>query len=129
MPDELIGRVALISGGSRNIGRAVALRFSDAGARVALTYNSDAESAEETVRLISERGGTAQAYQATLEPRRSPGDDRCAKRPERVRHAVELRPIFTPGRIGKADGECAPNAAPRAGDYNGLVFDLHALLT
>jgi 3-oxoacyl-[acyl-carrier protein] reductase len=43
------------------------LRFSDAGARVALTYNTDAENAEETVRLISERGGTAQAYQAALE--------------------------------------------------------------
>ncbi|HEY5273472.1 MAG TPA: SDR family oxidoreductase [Acidimicrobiales bacterium] len=67
MADELIGRVALVTGGSRNIGRALALRFSDAGARVALTYNTDAESAEETVRLITERGGTAQAYQATLE--------------------------------------------------------------
>jgi 3-oxoacyl-[acyl-carrier protein] reductase len=71
--DELIGRVALITGGSRNIGRAVALRFSDAGARVALTYNSDAESAEETVRLISERGGTAKSYQAALEDPDAPG--------------------------------------------------------
>jgi 3-oxoacyl-[acyl-carrier protein] reductase len=64
--DELIGRVALITGGSRNIGRALALRFSDAGARVALSYNSDAENAEMTVRLITERGGTALAYQASL---------------------------------------------------------------
>jgi 3-oxoacyl-[acyl-carrier protein] reductase len=70
--DELIGRVALITGGSRNIGRALALRFSDAGARVALTYNIDAESAEETVRLISERGGTARAYQAALDQPQAP---------------------------------------------------------
>jgi 3-oxoacyl-[acyl-carrier protein] reductase len=70
--DELIGRVALITGGSRNIGRALALRFSDAGARVAITYNTDAENAETTVRLITERGGTALAYQAALEEPETP---------------------------------------------------------
>jgi 3-oxoacyl-[acyl-carrier protein] reductase len=72
VPDELIGRVALVTGGSRNIGRAVALRFSDAGARVAISYNSDAENAAETVRLITERGGTAQAYPAALEDPTAP---------------------------------------------------------
>jgi hypothetical protein len=29
----------------------------------------------------------------------------------------------------EADGKCAPNAAPRAGDHDGFVLDLHALLT
>jgi NAD(P)-dependent dehydrogenase (short-subunit alcohol dehydrogenase family) len=66
MADELIGRVALITGGSRNIGRATALRFSDAGARVAITYNVDCESADATVQLITERGGIAQAYPCEL---------------------------------------------------------------
>jgi 3-oxoacyl-[acyl-carrier protein] reductase len=70
--DELIGRVALITGGSRNIGRALALRFSDAGARVAITYHSDAESAATTVRLIAERGGTAQSYHAALDEPAAP---------------------------------------------------------
>jgi NAD(P)-dependent dehydrogenase (short-subunit alcohol dehydrogenase family) len=70
--DELIGRVALVTGGSRNIGRAIALRYSDAGARVAITYNTDAESAAETVRMIAERGGTASAFQAALEEPEAP---------------------------------------------------------
>ncbi|MDQ1610614.1 MAG: 3-oxoacyl-[acyl-carrier protein] reductase [Pyrinomonadaceae bacterium] len=50
---SLAGRVALITGGSRGIGRAVAERLAEAGARVALSYQSDETAAAETVAYIA----------------------------------------------------------------------------
>jgi NAD(P)-dependent dehydrogenase (short-subunit alcohol dehydrogenase family) len=64
---ELEGKVAVVTGGSRNIGRATALRLAGLGASVAVTYQVDAEGANETVRQVGELGIRAVAYQATLE--------------------------------------------------------------
>jgi len=55
---ELAGRVALVTGGGSGIGRASALRFSRAGARVVVSDVSP-DGGAETVRLISELGGEA----------------------------------------------------------------------
>jgi NAD(P)-dependent dehydrogenase (short-subunit alcohol dehydrogenase family) len=63
---ELEGKVALVTGGVRNIGRAIALALADSGATVAISYARDAGAAGETLALIRERGGTAAAYQADL---------------------------------------------------------------
>jgi 3-oxoacyl-[acyl-carrier protein] reductase len=52
-------RVALVTGGSRGIGRACALALAGAGHRVALCYRSDKEGAAETVAAITEAGGEA----------------------------------------------------------------------
>ena len=54
LPD-LGGRTALVTGGSRGIGRAVALMLGAAGARVGIGYCSDREAAEETLRGLAER--------------------------------------------------------------------------
>ena len=54
-----MGHVALVTGGSRGIGRAIALELAGAGAAVAVNYATRAEAADEVVKLISERGGTA----------------------------------------------------------------------
>ena len=67
MAEALEGRVAVVTGGSRNIGRAIALRLAGLGAAVALTYRADAQGASQTVARIAEEGGRAVAYQATLE--------------------------------------------------------------
>jgi NAD(P)-dependent dehydrogenase (short-subunit alcohol dehydrogenase family) len=55
---ELDGKVALITGGSKGIGRAIALSFVDAGATVALAARG-AEALEKTAREIEEQGGRA----------------------------------------------------------------------
>lgn len=53
---------ALVTGGSRGIGRAVAQTLAAAGLQVFLTYVSKPEEADQTVRAIAERGGRARAF-------------------------------------------------------------------
>ncbi len=54
-------QIALITGGSRGIGRAIALELAGAGYRVIITYKANDAAAEETLAAIRERGGQAEA--------------------------------------------------------------------
>ncbi|KAJ8101698.1 hypothetical protein POJ06DRAFT_69488 [Lipomyces tetrasporus] len=49
---SLAGKVAVITGGSKGIGRATALRLAEEGANVVINYSSDASAAEEVVKII-----------------------------------------------------------------------------
>src|SRR5512136_58541 len=51
------GQAALVTGGSRGIGRAIALELSSAGYELIITYKSDDVSAEETVNMVRSKGG------------------------------------------------------------------------
>ncbi len=63
---SLKGRVALVTGGSRGIGRAVALHLAREGADVVVNYVSNHEAAQDVVRAIDQMGRSAVAIQADV---------------------------------------------------------------
>ncbi|MDH0113513.1 SDR family oxidoreductase [Agrobacterium pusense] len=110
---ELAGKNALVTGGSRGIGAAIARALSGKGANVAITYERSAESAAQLVRAIQAAGGTAVAIQAD------------SADPAAIQHAVDE----TVRALGGLD-ILVNNAA--IGRYNNIadfaVEDLDALL-
>lgn len=70
-------RTALVTGGSRGIGRAVTRRLAQSGIRVGINYRSDEAAAKALVDTIRSQGGEAQAFQADVSD------------PEQAEHLVE----------------------------------------
>lgn len=67
MSAALQGRVALVTGSSRGIGRGIAIELARAGATVAVNYRRGAEDAASVVAEIEAAGGHAQAFQASVD--------------------------------------------------------------
>jgi 3-oxoacyl-[acyl-carrier protein] reductase len=63
---QLTDRIAVVTGGSRGIGRAVALELAKRGATVVVNYQQNAEAANQVVESITGSGGTAIAVQADV---------------------------------------------------------------
>jgi 3-oxoacyl-[acyl-carrier protein] reductase len=64
--EQLTGKVALVTGGGRGIGRAVSLALARAGCHVAVNYRERRDHAESAVREIEKLGGRAAAFQADV---------------------------------------------------------------
>jgi 3-oxoacyl-[acyl-carrier protein] reductase len=63
---EFTGKIAVVTGGSRGIGRAICLRLAEGGAKVVVNYHSNEAAAAEVVDQIKANGGEALAVQADV---------------------------------------------------------------
>lgn len=63
---SLEGKKALVTGGSRGIGRGISLALARQGAKVVVNYRSGKDEAEKTVQLIKDQGGEAFSFQADI---------------------------------------------------------------
>jgi 3-oxoacyl-(acyl-carrier-protein) reductase len=63
---ELTGKVCLVTGGSRGIGRAIVNAMADAGADVAFTYQHSQDQALELEKAVSQKGVSCRAYRADV---------------------------------------------------------------
>jgi NAD(P)-dependent dehydrogenase (short-subunit alcohol dehydrogenase family) len=77
---SLEGRVALVTGAGRGVGRGIALALAEDGADVAVNYRKDADAAAETVEAIRALGRRAGAYAASVDD-----PEQCAAMVEAVR--------------------------------------------
>ena len=80
---KLNGKVAIVTGGARDIGRAVSVKLAQEGAKVVVNYNSSLEQAEETLALIKKAGGEGILVKADI-----------TKREEVVRLVTETKRAF-----------------------------------
>jgi len=68
---EFKGKVALITGASRGIGRAIAIELAKNGANIAINYNSNFKSAKETQKLVNESGVKSEIIKADVSKEKS----------------------------------------------------------
>src|SRR5882672_3684147 len=82
MSQTLAGKTAFVTGGSRGIGRAIALKLASAGADVAIVYHNNHEEAEGVCGAIRGLGRRAQAFQADVSDPESLAEAFAAFRPQ-----------------------------------------------
>ena len=115
---SLEGRVALVTGGGRGIGKAVALGLAEDGADVIVNYRRDTEAAEETVAEIEKLGRRALACAASVDD-----FDACAAMVERGIEAFGAIDILV-NNAGVASR--GGNVADTAPEEIHRLFDTHA---
>ena len=85
---RLQGKVALVTGGSRGIGRAIGKAFAAEGAKVAIVYRGGKEQADNLVQEIRQAGGTALAVQTDVTD--AAAVQQCVEKVEKELGAVDI---------------------------------------
>lgn len=78
LSSHLAGKAALVTGGAKRVGRAIALRLADAGMDVAITYHRSEDEANEVVKAIEAKGRRSLAIQADFASVATPGEQGLA---------------------------------------------------
>lgn len=122
--EQLQGKTALVTGGSRGIGRAIALGLSAQGASVAVGYMKNADAAREVVAAITGAGGKAAAVQADLS--RPTEITRLFDEAERAIGALDIVVANAADMMEKPLAECTERDYDRIFDTNvkGVFFTL-----
>lgn len=105
--DRLIGKVAVVTGGSRGIGAVVASTLASQGAAVAIVYKSNAEQAQAVVDKIAAAGGSAISFAADVTDRSAVDSviETIVKRFGHIDILVNNAGIFEPSPFGHIDAE------------------------
>lgn len=122
--EQLRGTAALVTGGSRGIGRAIAAGLASHGAAVAVGYVNNDAAARETVKTIVDAGGTAAAVRADLA---RPGEiPRLFEQAERQVGALDIVVASAGDILVKPLADCTEHDYDRIFDTNakGVFFTL-----
>jgi 3-oxoacyl-[acyl-carrier protein] reductase len=116
MPYPLRGKTALITGGSRGIGRAIAVGLASHGAAVVIGYLKNDARAHEVVKTIADAGGKAAAVQADLS--RPTEVTRLFDEAEQVVGALDIVVANAAGIVVKPLANCSEEDYDRMFDTN-----------